>query len=464
MAGSSQQRSLVGAGALATALSLLGALTPASQAAAQALPVVRIGVVLDAPTGIEDIVDLMRAEIIALNRRDFDLRFPEDKTLDGNWTASGAVAALDRLLADPEVDIVLAMGVLAAGELARREDFPKPVIAPFVIDQELQGFHPQVRRRPDGRTIRVSGIDNLNYLIPPWNTDRDLFELRRITGFDRVALLIDERLVAGFPALQEHVRLAAEAGNYDLRVVPVTDNIPATVAAIPDDVQAVMVGFMGYLSAEQFAALSDGLISRRLPSYAVFGRPDVERGLMLGVAPGSDFQRIGRRVAINIQRILLGENASELSIDLAQNNDVTFNMATARAIGFSPSFELLTEATVLFEERLDLAREITLAQAVQEALDVNLNLMAFDRAVAAGEQQVRSVRSNLLPQLDVTLTGVQIDADRAEASFGTQRQRTLTGELGLTQLICRTRCAPRSRDRNTASRRSSTNASNCGSM
>ena len=138
----------------------------------------------------------------------FDIRFPEDKTLDGNWTASGAVAALDRLLADPEVDIVLTMGVLAASELARREDFPKPVIAPFVIDQELQGFHPQVGRRPDGRTIRVSGIDNLNYLIPPWNTDRDLFELRRITGFDRVALLIDERLVAGLPALQEHVRLA----------------------------------------------------------------------------------------------------------------------------------------------------------------------------------------------------------------------------------------------------------------
>ena len=396
---------------------------------------VNIGVVLDGPTGTEDISRLVRSEIVALNRREFDIRFPDEKTLDGNWSAPAAVAALDRLLADPDVDIVLTMGVLATSELARREDPPKPVIAPFVIDQELQGFHPRASRRPDGRTIRVSGIDNLNYLIPPWNTARDLFELRRITGYNRIVLLIDERLVEGLPELQEHVRRAAEEGAYDLRVVPVTGDIDATVASIPADIDAVVVGFMGYLSDAAFANLAAGLIARKLPSYAVFGRPDVERGLMLGAAPESDFERVGRRVAINIQRILLGENASGLSIDLALNSDLTFNMATARAIGFSPSFALLTEATVLFEERLDVAREVSLLQAVREALEVNLDLAAFDRAVAAGMQQVRGVRSGLLPQLDVSLTGVQIDADRAEASFGSQRERTFTAGLGLTQLI-----------------------------
>ncbi len=241
-------------------------------------------------------------------------------------------------------------------------------------------------------------------------------------AFDRVALLIDERLVAGLPALQEHVRLAAEARSYDLQVVPVTDDIPATVAAIPDDVQAVMVGFMGYLSDEQFAALSGGLISRRLPSYAVFGRPDVERGLMLGVAPGSDFQRIGRRVAINIQRILLGENASELSIDLAQNNDVTFNMATARAIGYSPTFELLTEATVLFEERLDLAREITLAQAVQEALEhqrEQLRLDVIAEAAIAFLDVLRAGTGEGVRKQNLSLTRTNLDLSRVRQSIGT---------------------------------------------
>jgi len=66
---------------------------------------------------------------------------------------------------------------------------------------------------------------------------------------------------------------------------------------------------------------------------------------------------------------------------------------------------------------------------------VNLDLIARERFVAAGAQDVKEARSKLLPQIDLSGTGMIIDKDRAEASFGSQAQRTLTGSVTATQVI-----------------------------
>src|SRR5262245_46342169 len=49
----------------------------------------------------------------------------------GDWSLEGAAAALDRALADREVDVVITIGILASQQAARREKLPKPVIAPL---------------------------------------------------------------------------------------------------------------------------------------------------------------------------------------------------------------------------------------------------------------------------------------------------------------------------------------------
>ncbi|MGD2063779.1 MAG: hypothetical protein PVF51_09400, partial [Nitrospirota bacterium] len=136
---------------LATALPWL----PSANAAG--LPVVRVGVVQDGPLGDRGhpLIDPLIAEVLDLTRGEFDVRFPPEKHLSGDWSRSRIVAAVDRLLADRSVDVVIGMGVVACNELAHRRGLPKPVIAPIVIDPELQGL-PVV----DG----ASGVHNLNYL------------------------------------------------------------------------------------------------------------------------------------------------------------------------------------------------------------------------------------------------------------------------------------------------------------
>ncbi len=110
-------------------------------------------------------------------------------------------------------------------------------------------------------------------------------------------------------------------------------------------------------------------------------------------------------------------------------------MATARAISFYPSFSVLAEAEVINEELGVVDRHLTLAGVIHEAMEVNLDLQASNRKVAGGEQEIRRARAMLLPQVDVSATGLSIDSDRAAASFGTQPERTLSAGTSVSQLL-----------------------------
>jgi len=92
------------------------------------LSVVRIGIVLDGPSERNDELRLVfEQEIGIMLEEQFDVRFPPQTRLEADWTATGVREVIDRLLADPEVDLLLALGVLSSNELARRGPLPKPV-------------------------------------------------------------------------------------------------------------------------------------------------------------------------------------------------------------------------------------------------------------------------------------------------------------------------------------------------
>jgi outer membrane protein TolC len=184
----------------------------------------------------------------------------------------------------------------------------------------------------------------------------------------------------------------------------------------------------------EFVRLVDELIKRKLPSFSVFEVRDVEQGILASVIADVASQ-IARRVALNIQRILLGEEPDSIPVNLAVGEQLKINMETARAIDVYPDWRVLVEAELINEERTDIERKLSLSSAVQEAVDVNLDLIARERFVAAGSQDVKKARSKLLPQINLFGTGMIIDEDRAEASFGSQAERTLSGSVTATQVI-----------------------------
>jgi len=385
---------------------------------------VRIGIVLDGPWRRSlDLQKTLRSEIVELTRQEFDVRFSDP--IVGDWTGSGVRRALDRAYASPEVDLVIAFGVLASSEAAHRSRVPKPTVAPLIVDRDLQDI-PFV----DG----TSGVGNLNYLVAGGDLSAELGALYEVAAFDTIAFLGFEQAIEAVPALVGTAQEAVRDLEAEVVFLPHADTPEATLAALPDHVDAVVIGPLFWFTQAEFQRLVDGIMARRLSSLALVDVEEVQQGILASLSPRGDTSRLARRVAVNVQSILLGEDAGTLPVALAQRQELTINMATARAIGVSPRWEVMSRAVLLHDE-IPGVRTLSLRQAATEAIEANLDLRVADRDVTAGMESVRRQRAELLPQIAGTTTGTIIDDDRAEASAGTTRARTVTGALGLSQSI-----------------------------
>ena len=395
-------------------------------AGATELPVVRVGVVVDGPwEGNPGMRQLTIDEVTALTEGEFDVRFPDESYLIGDWTAATAHANLERLLDDPEVDIVLTWGMLSSHAVCCRGALPKPVIAPVMIDRVIQSAPFQ-----DG----ASGVPNLSYVSLPNNLAHELSFFRQMVPFQRVAILTIAEMITAIPRLElQTLEIMAELG-LEFEYIGVRDDAEEVLAAISPEVDAVFVWPLFLVSPEERRKLIDGLNQRRLPSFSAMGGDDVELGMLASLGSDEFLPRLTRRVALNLQRILLGAEPGELPVDFEMRDRLTINMATARAIGVSPNWDMLAEARLLHHEAADLP-VLAMETAVDQAIAANLDLAARRLAVTAGEQEVARARGALLPRLDVSASSVRIDEDRAAASFGSQAEDTLTGSATVSQLL-----------------------------
>ncbi|MDH3196785.1 MAG: TolC family protein, partial [Candidatus Krumholzibacteria bacterium] len=398
-----------------------------ANAAAAAEKTFRVGIVTDGPWEQNQIIrQRFIDEILTLTSEDYDVQFPAELQVECDYTVESIRSALRRLLDDPGCDMVLALGVIASHEGTHMAPLPKPLIAPFVIDPQLQ------QTPADGA---ASGVPNLSYLLSPFNLQRDLSAFAEYLEFHKMVLLSSAPFAAAIPQLRTRMLARIPMGDVEVVVVPVNESAQEALAAIPRDADAVFLSGLIHLPAAELAALIEGINDRKLPSFSLMGKMDVARGVLMGLAPDTNFPRFARRVALHVQQILMGVNAGTLPIAQAGGERLTVNMVTARRIGIFPSWEVLTEAELIGVEERQVARTWSFRSAMDEALRVNRDLAAAERGVHAGAQDVARGRAALLPQINLGGVGLVIDEDRAEAGLGSQPQRTVTGSLSGSQVI-----------------------------
>jgi outer membrane protein TolC len=375
----------------------------------------------------------VQRETDALTRRQFDVRFPESKQLSGNWTVEGIRGAVDRLMADPEVDIVVGLGIFTTTDICRRRDLPKPTVAALAIDMEAQALPVSSNRQGQ----MTSGVPNLNFVLTRGSIMRDIARFRDTVPFKRVHVLADALVNEAIPEITNAAVAGGRRLGVEMVLVSVTDAADQALDQLPTDAEAVYVTPMNRLSRVEFDRLIAGLIERRLPSFSLWGREEVEAGIMAGVRPAADISRLSRRMALNIQRILQGEDAGELPVELELQGGLVINMKTAQAIGYYPRFSIAREAELLHPEAVEnlLDQTLTSADAVRAAVAANVTLEAGRRSVAAGALDIDLARSALRPEIAISGTAVRIDDDRAAASFGSQAETTVGGALSVSQLL-----------------------------
>jgi outer membrane protein TolC len=386
------------------------------------------GVVMDGPWERNEAIRLQfEREIGTLLDGPRVARFPDDKRIAGDHTRSGVRAALDELLNDPRVAMVLALGPIASYEASVRGDLFKPVFAPFILNREVQG----VLQTPEG----TSGVRNLNYIdvLPP--PDRNVAAFLEITPASHMTFLVSRSIFDALPELPPATRELLTSSGIEIDIVPVDASAEEALARIPPETDGVYVTPLMMLAPGELDRLIEGLIERGLPSFSLWGPDEVERGMLFTLTPENHIERLARRVALNVQRVLLGEAADSFKITFALDERMLINMATARAIGIYPRWEVLTDADLINEDTDRGERTLSLISATREALESNLDLAAEGRGVLAAEGDVRAARAALLPRLDASATAVQIDDDRAAASFGSTSERTTSLGPSLRQLI-----------------------------
>jgi outer membrane protein TolC len=333
---------------------------------------------------------------------------------------------LKQLQDDPQVDMVLALGYVSSQLASLFKEHRKPTFAPFVMDANLL----RLPRKGNG-----SGIKNLNYLSGEADFVLDLQAFRNVVDFSNVAVFIDKSSFDAFPGLIERAKQVAAAGGVTIQFVQQITPDEDLTAKLPTDVEAAVITSLPRLSREGMDQLIGNLIKRRLPSYSLPGSHLVEQGLLMSESPASDWKRLARRNALNMLAVLQNENAGNQPVSFKGRRRLTINMATARAIGLSPRFDVLSEAVLLNEEPEPKGRQLSLSVVASEAVAANLDLRAASFGLDAGQTDVDEARAKLLPQVQVGMGYNQTNDDSLAVISGSAAEKSTTSTVSVTQLI-----------------------------
>ena len=389
-----------------------------------------VGVVFDGPWERNPQAQAsLEEEIPPLAAPGFRVVFPSAAQRTGDWTLGGVQSAIEALLADPAVHIVLTYGPVASSYAAGRDQLPKPVVAAFVLDPQAQGF--PIRAGAAGE--RVSGSPNLAYVTFAGDWKEEIRRLQEIVPFQRLTYLVHDELLASVPALADNLGQRLKQANIEAAFVPVGTSAEPALAALPPETEAVYVTPLRQLASGEFDRLANTLIERRIPAFSYLGKSEVNKGLLASVHIDTDLRRLARRLALHVQRILGGESPGSLPVDFRRDNRLTLNMATARAVGVYPGWRVMTEAELVDNAPPRVSRRLSLVRSAQEAVTANLDLAAARQSVAAGREMVRAARGALLPQIGATGGFEQIDL--GGSSLKLDPVRAWTGSLGLSQTL-----------------------------
>ena len=180
-------------------------------------PAARIGIIQDGPwMRFTEAVDFMKQETISLNEAEYDVSFPEKYFVNGNWSVEEIDGAIDRLLAAPDVDVIITLGYVGSHLAAQRQDLKKPVIAPMLLDANLQG----APIRDGHSTVKnLSSIDRLKRI------ENEIRSFKSITDIKQLTMLADRFVAEAIPQLLTGAHQVANDNDVDLQIIMVDSSI-----------------------------------------------------------------------------------------------------------------------------------------------------------------------------------------------------------------------------------------------
>ncbi len=365
--------------------------------------IVNVVLVTDGPSDWSNrLVQNVTRELRSMSDVDFQIKVSEAGVYTLGWDPDQAIPVIDRAMANPDIDLVIALGVLASAPLA---DYvpDKPLIAAIVIDPVRQGF--------PTTASATSGVENLHFLSAAVDLANELARFQSITQARHIALLTDELLQTALPAVTAHLEAVASSQDVRISIVP-SSRAQDPLGQLPEGVDAVFVLPQTRMDPQWNLELIASLKRRSLPSYTMMGEEQVRRGFLMGrrLVPGPE--TLARQLAVDVRDIALGRPASDLRVTFDFEERWIVNAGAARESGFDVPFDLIINARLINDE-LQSGSQLTLGDALDRALQANLNLAIAEESYRLTEEDTRIARSALLPQLTGDMAWQALDRDLA---------------------------------------------------
>ncbi len=393
---------------------------------AQNKKVVSIGIVQDGLLeNANKMLANLKGELHALLGSKYTVQLQADKILSADWSADLAALQYGKLVKDRSVDVILGFGVLSSSVIAREKKHPKPVIVLGIINPEFYQI--------GSLSQRSSGIHNFTYILFNQSIERDIDTFFRIYPYKNIGIVFIDEIIQMDPFSNDSFKEIMKKNNTQFTPLSIKNNIDDILTNL-GKVDAVYLGHLGKFEGKEKRRLIEALTVRKIPTFGISVK-DVKQGALVAITPEENMPKVFRRISLDIEAVLAGDNLSKLPVHLGFEEKLTINMETARSLKFSPDFSILSQAELLNDVEYKNVRTLDLQQVMKTAVQANLSLKIQELAVKSDKKDVSLAKSKYLPILTAGANGIQIDEHRAEQSFGSQAEQTISGTLSLQQVI-----------------------------
>ena len=381
--------------------------------------------ILDPEKKAEGLTSEITAEINALLS---DVTGTSVRTIQVPAAATDAdiEALIARVYADPQAQVIVVSDLGLNQAFARKGRYEKPTILPFVFDAAFNGL-----KEVNG----TSGVANLTYTAPDFDLAEEFKTYANIAPIQNAVLISNQRIINRLS--EETAANAIQAGKaagFSLSVLGFDGDVQALITGLPEQTDAIFIGFLPYSDAGQVQALISALTQNGIATFSLSSERYVSYGALAANAPATDASRIARRAAIHVAEMLSGTKAETLPVTIDMVDQLIINMATARAIKVAPSFDVLSSAKLLNEITESVERVYSLTRVARDAVETNLTLMAQRFQAEEANARIAEARGQLLPQVTASASFLE-RRNTMNVSNGLSAKRSTDGTLELSQSI-----------------------------
>ena len=389
---------------------------------AQAQTTLTIGIINDKQTSdSEPLFQKLKKDITDVIGKDgVNVVFKD--VLYNNYNLKSAKENYHQLLGNSE--IIIAFGIVNTLMLYEEKSYPKPTIIVGAINNDIADIP---------KNKKTSGINNLTYLITPFSYSADLDAFTEIYPFNKIGIIVDDFMLTILPLKKQFDNYFANKGaSYEF----ITLTNDSYEDSLFKDVDAVYLVSHSHLEKYTFEKMIASINSKKLPSISGYGVKDVENGVLSTNQPAINFDQIFRRIALNVEDINNGTNASDLPLVIDYKKGLSVNMATAEQIGFPIKNSLLATVNLIEGANIiDPQFSYSLSELMNKVVKNNLTLSAERQNILLSEQDVKTSKSQYLPDVTANVNGAYIDPKIAEISNGENPELSTAGNLSLNQII-----------------------------